>query len=528
MADKQLNFNRPLLSVRRFSSPVEKDSRRKNESSLPYIPPIPSYKPESHSGSLRNPGSVPFVWEHSPGRPKDEAKTQKNPKERPPVVPKLPPGRILKHKKQDFDKMIDDSNAKKGPRKNSLGSQSEEKLTKFQSSKEIKEVRFDSRGDDEDGNGEIHTESDVKQSGIRFLPATKAMNSEMVKEKPLEVKKAVNRENEKPQLTYGPNFLQFTADDSEEDSDFDYDDHENMSYKVCGLLPHFCLKGSIGLLNPVPGLSVRTRLPISSANKTPDRSSFINSQPSRVAVYEHKSSVNHQKDQMVLKNESTEATDQKKIQKLEGSGLYDRLQDRGVSYNLTESSPPPVSERKDVNFQKKGLVSFKELLLADEKEKEADSHKPMVEKTLYIDTIHKVETAKCNLYSSSPKGKSNFKETDVGVFEISDIPTESFQLEFLADKPKRDKEMKTQTGEDLKVDHDLKVSRKSGLELPATPPLPKSPSDSWLWRTLPSVSSKTASLRTNPKYPSPKIAARLDKNVQLRHPQGLLHPIPET
>ena len=104
------------------------------------------------------------------------------------------------------------------------------------------------------------------------------MYSETVKEKPLEVKKAVNRENEKPQLTYGPNFLQFTGDDSEEDSDFDYDDHENMSYKVCGLLPHFCLKGSIGLLNPVPGLSVRTRLPISSANQTRDRSPSVTSQ----------------------------------------------------------------------------------------------------------------------------------------------------------------------------------------------------------------------------------------------------------
>ncbi|XP_024961115.1 uncharacterized protein LOC112501654 [Cynara cardunculus var. scolymus] len=526
MADKQLNFNRPLLSVRRFSSPVasEKDSRRKNESSLPEKPPIPSYKPESHSGSLRNPGSVPFVWEHSPGRPKDEAKTQKNPKERPPVVPKLPPGRILKHKKQDLDKKTEDSNAKKGPRKNSLGSQSEEKLTKFESPKGTKKVRSDARPDDEDGNSEIYMESDVKQSGIHFLPSAKAMSSEMTTEKPLEVKKVVNRENEKPQLSYGPNFLQFTADDSEEDSDFDYDDHENMSYKVCGLLPHFCLKGSIGLLNPVPGLSVRTRLPISSANKNRDRSSSVSSQPARVAVYEHKSSVNHQEDQMVLKNESAEATNQKKFQKLEGSGLYDRLQDRGVSYNLTASSPLPVSEREDGNFQKKGLVSFKELLLAEKNEKESDCQQPAMEKTLYVDTIHKVETAKSSSHSSSPKGKSNFDETDVGTFEISDIPTKSLQLDLVADKPKQDKEMKTQMG----FCKDLKVSRQSGLELPATPPLPKSPSDSWLWRTLPSVSSKTASLRSNPKYSSPKIAARLDKNVQLRHPQGLLLPIPET
>lgn len=41
----------------------------------------------------------------------------------------------------------------------------------------------------------------------------------------------------------------------------------------------------------------------------------------------------------------------------------------------------------------------------------------------------------------------------------------------------------------------LKHSQDMNMEFPASPPLPKSPSDSWLFRTLPSVSTKTSPLR---------------------------------
>ncbi|CAH1421662.1 unnamed protein product [Lactuca virosa] len=368
-----------VAEAQTFAVSSQKDSKRKNGNSLPTISPSPSYK----SGPLRNPGTVPFVWEHTPGKPKDETKTQKHIKY---LVPKPPPGRISKPKKQE-----------------SL----EVKLTEFESLKEIKKESSDSR---------------------------------VINEKPLEVKKVVNRANEKPQITYGPNFLQFTGDDSEEDSDFDYDEHENTSYKVCGLLPHFCLKGSIGLLNPLPGLSMRTRLPISSANKTPSESSSASSQPARVAVYEHRSLAKQEKEQTIIKNEPKDATNQK-----ERSEPLDRvISDDDIN-----------SKNKEVNLQKKGLISFKELL-AVENEKE-----------------------------SSPQ---NHMDKEAGFCE------------------------------DPKVDRDLKVSRQSELELPAPPPLPKSPSDSWLWRTLPSMSSKN-----NPKYPRAK-----PEIFQSRNPQGQLLPIPET
>ncbi|KAH7844323.1 hypothetical protein Vadar_026848 [Vaccinium darrowii] len=94
MEEKQLNFNRPLLSVRRIPSKVstEKDDKKMTGKSLPSIPPRPSYKSELKSSPVRKPGTVPFVWEQSPGKPKDENHIQPcNP-----IIPQPPPGRILK------------------------------------------------------------------------------------------------------------------------------------------------------------------------------------------------------------------------------------------------------------------------------------------------------------------------------------------------------------------------------------------------------------------------------------------------
>jgi len=72
MEEKQLNFNQPLLSVRRFSSTVanEADRRSKTDDSLTH------YQSELKSVPVRNAGTVPFVWEKVPGKPKDETKLQ--------------------------------------------------------------------------------------------------------------------------------------------------------------------------------------------------------------------------------------------------------------------------------------------------------------------------------------------------------------------------------------------------------------------------------------------------------------------
>lgn len=75
MVEKKLNFNQPILSVRRCSSKMAShiDDQREGPPVIHWFPP---HRPEPNSGPVRNRGSVPFVWEQSPGRPKEEVLAQ--------------------------------------------------------------------------------------------------------------------------------------------------------------------------------------------------------------------------------------------------------------------------------------------------------------------------------------------------------------------------------------------------------------------------------------------------------------------
>ncbi|WOK98535.1 hypothetical protein Cni_G07247 [Canna indica] len=107
--DKKLDFDAPLLSIRRLSA----EAAAAADSSSSPAPPahgnggcerklapaptprrfsFPFYKSEAKSGPVCNPGVVPFIWEQSPGHPKSGGS-------RPPSsVPKPPPGRFSNNK----------------------------------------------------------------------------------------------------------------------------------------------------------------------------------------------------------------------------------------------------------------------------------------------------------------------------------------------------------------------------------------------------------------------------------------------
>ncbi|KAG5396716.1 hypothetical protein IGI04_018530 [Brassica rapa subsp. trilocularis] len=97
MEEKQLDFNRPLLSVRRPAQASEPEIKpRSSDPVTNKIPPPsapPVYKSDIKSGPVRNPGTVPFQWEHQPGKPKDETKPGLQSFVEPQYVPKPPPGR---------------------------------------------------------------------------------------------------------------------------------------------------------------------------------------------------------------------------------------------------------------------------------------------------------------------------------------------------------------------------------------------------------------------------------------------------
>ena len=286
MEEKQLNFNRPLLSVRRYSATTvssEADDKRKTAKSQAKLPPLPTYKSELKSGPVRNPGTVPFVWEKIPGRPKDESIPKNHAPEGPLVAPKLPPGRISKVKKQGLDKVSKDTSkiATQSQTGNALSSSQtisavERKVgIKDETSKELNEERSSS----EDGDATYldaldalsRTESaylncsvsgisgldgpDIIPSGTfatdpqtrdfmmgRFLPAAKAMASEtphnaprkqpvarerpISREEPRRVKKEVTGDKQHHSNKYRPIYVRDIAEEASEDEGNVYEGSE--------------------------------------------------------------------------------------------------------------------------------------------------------------------------------------------------------------------------------------------------------------------------------------------------------------
>ncbi|KAK4714451.1 hypothetical protein R3W88_020358 [Solanum pinnatisectum] len=536
MEDKQLNLDRPFLSVRRVSPTVTSgsDETKKTEYSLPTVTHPPRYKSELKSGPVRNPGVVPFRWEQSPGKPKYESKRQIRATEKPPIAPRLPPGRKLKDN-QDSDKAHESQNVSESqignaqhftPKCMNLG----EKVKNIESIDCSKDMIQDMEKCDSEDADEVYmdapntlsrTESffvncsvsgvsgldepEAKPSGTslrdpqardfmidRFLPAAKAMASEKslemphyaprkqpaVQEQPRQLKKVVNGDKQ-PQLRYGPSFaLRYSQfhDNYEEESDDDSCYNGNLPTKVCGLLPRFCLKSSFCLMNPVPGMSGRTRVPMSPASRTQTGSSSTASC-------------------------SGSENEQSKSESVAGF--------------VTVHAHEDTNDRFQELFEYQNIAG------------EADLAAPLAEKTLHVDIVHKVESP---IMKSPPKVERPFNLQD----ENQDIlkkmaeqkPSVDSSLSYFppssAEKLNNGGEMMALTASEQAQDHyqdavasvkpkdDVKRStrkktvRKEKLEnsrvahskLPAPPPLPKSPSDSWLYRTLPSLSTKNPSSRS--------------------------------
>lgn len=171
------------------------------------------------------------------------------------------------------------------------------------------------------------------------------------------------------------------------------------------------------------------------------------------------------------------------------------------------------------NFVDSGLCSharklnnFPETLSNDETRGEVGSASPVIEKTLYVDSVHTVET---------PNPQSTFS-----IKEFLSVKENEFEIlvkeRGMERRPLSEdfslQEIKNSNISSVGSNQDSVSSRKlilpegnlgvinkqppmeenqenpkeSFSEFPLPPPLPKSPSDSWLWRTLPSISRNNA------------------------------------
>ncbi|KAJ6973138.1 hypothetical protein NC653_033463 [Populus alba x Populus x berolinensis] len=470
MEQKQLDFNQPLLSVRRFSSTAstkEAKIKRKTDDALSRIPP-PVYKSELKSGPLRNPGTVPFVWERSPGRPKDEIKPPNRALQRPPVAPKLPPGRILNDQQQasvkgsEGAKQADRSQTRNGH--SSFQNETKEKISKeatkdasssgSESGEEAYADALDilSRSESFFLNCSISGVSgldgpDLKPSEAfftdqhgqdfmmaRFLPAAKAMASEtpqcftrkqpVVRELPRQIAKATSVERH-PLNRYSPNnipnYAQADAVEDSEDEDHDDDRPDDPSLKLCGLLPQLCSQNSLCFMNPVLGMRKQVQVPISSVCTTKSGSS--NAASRNFTAHEH------QRNAMYEKRESIRIACKTENKRLDESSACKGW--HGKVASPTDSQfPQPVHEEQrctgipdkcrnsgatDFIQCAKGGTIFRELLADESREWESVSAVSVAEKTLYIDSMHMVKPQNSNSSSSDARGLSECSKDDVEI-----------------------------------------------------------------------------------------------------------------
>lgn len=586
MDDKQLNFFRPLLSVRRVPSTLssENSEKRKTDLSKPKIPSPPSYKSELKSGPIRNAGTVPFVWERSPGRPKDENIPQKLAVDRPPIAPKLPPGRILRSPKEESDKNPEHPSLSRRHGEVLNGSLSASVLNEQESSEDTIEAESSVSGDGDEAymdaldtlsraessfiNCSVSGVSGVDVSNVntsgtfstdpqtrdfmmgRFLPAARAMVSEtpkyapkkqpLVREKPRQVMKVTSVEKQSP-LRYGFNDIShYTPKD--EESDDEYDAHGQFPAKICGVLPRFLLKSSFCLLNPVPGTgvrSMRTRVPMSPGSRTHASSSSTGS--------------SCETENEVQLNPLSCPFNPKK---LEGSSLYRRLQGTGlpsVHNELLQSTFLETTEFRPISLPEKnaevtGYHSIKkddtfENLSSDlRRQRQPEMGSPVIEKTLHVDIVHKVESldlcsndfittgevawndhlkrknvdthSENGSFKVPPNQKADDEEANLKIshkvvdLSVQSVPDKSNKVsvfeqnEELPDDSSNSAKAATQNGRkasDSPEPPEAKDTEKSSesQEFPVPPPLPKSPSDSWLWRTLPSKLSRIPASQSN-------------------------------
>ncbi|XP_022968993.1 uncharacterized protein LOC111468130 [Cucurbita maxima] len=430
MEEKQLDLNQPLLSVRRFTSTGTSSKTNEKARPEPEIPRPPVYKSELKSGPVRNPGTVPFVWEQTPGKPKDESTVKTQISKRPPLVPKLPPGRAQKMN-QEVPTSINAS----------LDENVRETVEEMTSCK--------SGNDDEEEDDEVYRDandifsrsesfflncsisgvsglddSEIKPSGVssmdphsrdfmmdRFLPAAKAMASEtpphtirkQTVERPREIKLVMNGDRQsRTNLHVQTQHVKEIFREESDGEDDDFDESGYASTRGCGFLPRFCLKGSLVLVNPVPGM----RMQATSVRRV--RNSSTGS--SKDAVNERRSSHGQGITRQKLEENASN------IQEIDTFSLYRHLQGEGISKypnepsqavhgNVNPSLGYTVKATDSVTNEydepcRRSLNSF-HALLGDE----SGSASP-VEKTLYIDSVHKITSPDSSSNSLDRKGIS--------------------------------------------------------------------------------------------------------------------------
>lgn len=628
MGKNQLNFSVPLMSARRYSSPLgrsgeedERDSPPKNRNC------ITSQPSDVNMEEVVKPGSVPFIWEQAPGKAKGRNESQLqspdvvlNTSKLPPNMP-FPPG-----KKSGESNGYRTPNILSGelavlrPRNKVTGELNVPRQQRFSGelhtlrpnnwsgelstlrphtkvSGELKTlsakfscpndgmVRRDSSKEGTEKNASSDTEDDdvtfsdaietfsqhesfsinCSVSGVsaserpetklsdnlptdpkardfmmnRFLPAAKAMTLEpsqyasrkqlVAVEQPKEVKALVPRAKTPPPNRNIYNIVPYTGQDigseESEDEEDSYDGRSALSVKVkaCGFLPWFCSKNSLRLVNPLPSMKDRSKTALSSASKLGKlvKTKSWRSSSQKLVKHDPHNNPKHKVGQVYKscelqkpKHTSRPMFYSGELQTRSGSPYRNSRRGNGSPYR---NESPQSLYQKGVGFlavprqvdsfddnrsiiPRKGSKRFEE---SGRKTRSSGTRTPIVEKTLYVDSVNitKVSHSILNL----PKNKRQVIDASVqGAVKSENSFEHGGRMEIMkargmsgplvcsgvdSSEPCRISDKgNTNTCRELVLVSDDTTTMQSALN----PPLPKSPSESWLSRQLPSVSPRVS------------------------------------
>lgn len=628
MQKKQLDLDQPLLSVRRFSSKLASSkevNKKKIEKSLPNRQKsLPVCKSDWELEQVTKPAAVPFTWEQIPGKAKGENQFPLEPSS----TPRLPPGRACDTLNPYKDRSASNPQIHSSPLNNDIS-------TLWDSLRK----RVNAEGDtcDSESEGDDYSDaldtlsptdtvsmkcsvgglsefggSDAKPCGNfsadtqtkdlmmkRFLPAAKAMvldtpqyvpkKQSMTPDRPRPVKKAVSGEmkplHEQKYPTIVPHYVKHKEEQGSEEEDDEPVNTGKKTVKAFGLFSRFCLKNTLCLLNPVPGMKVRTRVPSSSVKEVrlpPSPSAkevnrmartshsgplpqtaekvisrpflcffhrwqqfqfvtdiFVLLQKSSGAVYKHKLDPrSHSQELHKVKYKPSAETKRLSysgdLHMIKGASPSSRFLRGGISPYRNKAPTSPFREGVGFLGVANGNESFnaiKDISSHQRYKQVSGSMTPAVEKTLYVDSVNTVKQPLSDSISLRMESLASGKDISTsesfvremrhpdflkrGSISMALVPVDSEKFSSAripnvrnrADRREglrldqgRDHEtgsidcptLETTGIVDAKKECNLKEDNQGNpivgsMLSPLPPPLPKSPSESWLWKTLPSI-----------------------------------------
>ncbi|KAL3643521.1 hypothetical protein CASFOL_014336 [Castilleja foliolosa] len=553
MEKRQLDFNAPLLSARRYSSPrnsselVQFRKPVDNQTRQQSLPLNTDWEFED----ITKPASVPFNWEQTPGRPKNEARTRFPTPNGLSNTPKLPPGRF----KSGEIPRLHSGWQQLAPSKYLSGDRSNDHsvypaqldpfgdhallLEKLSESLECKdESSSESENDTYSDalNALSLTDSGAHKSGKflvdkqtrdfmmdRFLPAAKAVVLETTKKSttidsgPKEVKRVVSGErNMKPLLRqYGsdvlppyyrhPDFDNVESDEDEEDLRIIVPVSSKKGGKSWGInIPRICVKNSLRLLNPLPLMTKsksRSTTPTAGEERRMRRNSV--SGPLDKNGYQVPNPKKKYHSGLLSSKDESDQLLNTRDSPRSGLSPLRRYRSGNISPHRNESPKSAFREgagflglpNKEVhNFNSSKIASSRKMFKALQDVSRNNNNQingrgvsivPMpdpVEKTVYIDSISK----KTVLQSDLEEKKMAVKRYLNGNRETRDPECNDVASSVKLWAKVEEKEERLELLDNNKNNNGLDFDNLP-LKSSLPPPLPKSPSESWLWRTLPSI-----------------------------------------